>query len=371
MGPQQLQTPAPNAVRLEAGLLELSTAAGNTLLAAKCRGLLRGYHQRWHASDLVPIAVEKIVASELWNPETNRRSRSFTVAGKEDLIATRDGRTVLVDHKTTSEDIADPAAPYWRQLVVEGQVSHYMMLEWLNGNKIDEAVWDVIRKPSISPRLLGKKDLEVVLARQEYFDHSVSDDDIEALSREPRETFAMYEARLAHDCSAERPEWYFQRRTVLRLDSEILEWAGELWGHSQDILISRRENRWPRNSGACMMYGSPCKFLGICSGHDAADSDRWKRKTCVHAELPVVGDGRDVLTNSRIRCFQTCRRKHYFEYELGIERAEEEISEALYFGQIWHLALETYFKGELNVNDNGGSAGSELATAGATTAASI
>jgi CRISPR/Cas system-associated exonuclease Cas4 (RecB family) len=89
-------------------------------------------------------------------------------------------------------------------------------------------------------------------------------------------------------------------------------------------------------------------------------------------ELPgIEGDGRNVLTNSRIRCFQTCRRKHFYEYELGVERQDEEEREALYFGNLWHAALEAWFlasqKGVLNDDTNcaSNSAGSGHAAAGA------
>jgi hypothetical protein len=94
-----------------------------------------------------------------------------------------------------------------------------------------------------------------------------------------------------------------------------------------------------------MIYNSPCKYLGICSGHDTVDSGNWQTKPWVHNELPVLnsGNGSGVLTNSRIRCFQTCRQKHYFQYEMGIERIDEEEKEALFFGSLMHSALEQFF----------------------------
>src|SRR6185437_6008459 len=212
----------------------------------------------------------------------------------------------------------DPNATYWRQLAIEGQVSHYMLLEWLNGNKIDYAIWDVVHKPSISPKLLAKKDAEAVTIIKKYYGLALTGSDIEEFITAGRETPLMYSARLASDCTAERPEWYFQRRSVPRLSSEIREYAEELWDHSQDMILARRNDRWPRNSGACMTYNSSCKFLGICSGHDSADSANWKLKQWVHSELPLLadGNGNDILTNSRIRTFQTCRRKHQLQYEL-------------------------------------------------------
>lgn len=299
--------------------------ASKAVIAAKCYGLLMGYAQRWANADYRVDAVESAITSDLYNPQSQRTSRTFTVAGKIDVHVTDgNGRKVIIDHKTTSQDISDPAAPFWRQLQVEGQVSHYALLEFLNGNKIDYAVWDAVRKPSISPRLLSKKEQDATGSE--------------------RETPEMYAARLAEDCTTTRPGWYFQRRQVPRTDDELNEYASELWEHAQDMILARRNNRWPRNSGACMLYGSPCNYLGICSGYDTPDSDKWARKSWVHSELPILdGDGKDILTNSRIRAFQTCRRKHYLQYELGIERIDEEEKEALYFGSLFHQALEIYF----------------------------
>ena len=314
------------------------------LVAAKCRGLMAGYHARWGNVAYDVYAVEQFVNADLWNPETNKKSRTFRIAGKLDVQARYGGRNTILDHKTTSAAIADADEPYWRQLVIEGQITHYMLLEWLNGRKVEDATWDVIRKPSISPKSLSKKDIEMVVMSQSYLGYSIPDEAIEEMKATGRETLEMYEARLMNDCINERPNWYFQRRTIPRMDSEVAEYAQELWNHGQEILHARNTGRNDRNSGACMMYGSPCKFLGICSGHDSPDSANWTRKDQVHVELPIVGsDGRDILTNSRIRCFQTCRRKAYYEYELGIERVNEEEKEALYFGTLIHSALEAYF----------------------------
>lgn len=326
-----------------------SADPSHLLIAAKCRALLVGYHARWKDAGYVPVLVEQVIQKNLFNPETRRQSRSFTIAGKLDVVAMLGGRRMLIDHKTTSQDITDPASPYWRQLVVEGQVSHYMLLDWMDGNKCDGAVWDVIRKPSISPKKLTKAERASVVAEGRYFGAIVSNDDRQALAAgEERESFAMYEARLAHDCTHERPDWYFQRRAVPRLDSELNEYASELWEHGQDVLYARNKaadgKLPPRNSGACMLYGSPCNFLGICSGHDTPESDRWQRRESVHPELDgVVGEGKDVLTNSRIRCFQTCRRKHFYQYELGIERQDEEEKESLFFGSLIHAGLEAWW----------------------------
>jgi hypothetical protein len=317
------------------------------LIAAKCLGLLAGYDARWRNAPYKIDSVETVLTSDLYNPETQRKSRTFTVAGKLDVrmtdIAT--GEKVVPDHKTASQDITDPNAPYWRQLVVEGQVTHYLLLEWLNGNKVDYALWDVMRKPDIRPKALSKADAKVTLETKTYCEYSLTEFDLDSLAKDGRETDMMYSARLAYDCSTERPQHYFQRRKVPRLDSEIREYGIELWGHGQDIIAARANNRWPRNSGACFVYNSPCTYLGLCSKFDTLDSGYWTKTEWVHPELPVLNNGRgtDVLTNSRIRCFQTCRQKHYLKYELGVQKLDEEEREALYFGSLWHSASEAYF----------------------------
>jgi PD-(D/E)XK nuclease superfamily len=315
------------------------------LVAAKCRGLMAGYHARWAESPYRIADVEYLLRSDLWNPATNRKSRSFTVAGKIDVAFVLDGKRIIVDHKTTSEDISDPLAPYWRQLVVEAQPTHYILLEWLNGRRVDGALWDVVRKPQIRPAKLSKAEIKSIVFTKQYCGAKLSDEMVGLVQSTERESFHLYEARLAQDCMVERPGWYFQRRAIPRLENEIHEHATELWDHGQEIIHARSVERWPRNSGACMLYRTPCKFLGICSGHDTPDSEKWLRKPQVHSELVglIEGDGREVLTNSRIKAFQTCRKKHFFEYEMGIERLDEEERESLWFGTLWHAALEEWF----------------------------
>jgi hypothetical protein len=299
--------------------------------------------------DFKILSIEEMVTADLFNPATQAKSKTFSIAGKIDAIVERNGRRILIDHKSCSDSIEDPAAPYWRQLIIEAQPSHYALLKWLNGEKISEIWWDVMHKPSIKPKDITKKDRELTSRHKHYFGFPVSEWSLAEMDRTGRETLELYEYRLAHDCTSHRPNWYFQRRIVPRLDADLHEHAVEIWENAQSMLHMRERVRKgmlpPRHSGSCMQYGSPCKFLGICSGYDTPDSNKWIVKEQVHSELPIVeGDGRDILTNSRIRCYQVCPRKHYYQYEMGIERTVDEEREALYFGTLFHLALEAYFE---------------------------
>jgi hypothetical protein len=324
------------------------------LVAAKCVGLMHGYDARWLNAPYLIDAVESVLTADLYNPDSQRKSRTFTTAGKLDVRATEveTGKKVIFDHKTTSEDISDPNSPYWRQLVVEGQATHYMLLEWLNGEKVDAAVWDVIRKPGISPKALLKADVQGYRAGyargevQQYFGYPLSEKDMESVSVDGRETIKMYAARLAADCISERPQWYFQRRTIPRLDGEVLEYAADQWSIGQNILNSRANKRWPRNSASCMQFHAPCKYLGVCSGHDTIDSENWTKKEFVHVELSDLkgsGRGTEILTNSSMKVYQSCNKKYYYDRELGIDKVDAEERESLFFGTLYHEALERFF----------------------------
>lgn len=51
----------------------------------------------------------------------------------------------------------------------------------------------------------------------------------------------------------------------------------------------------------------------------------------------------NVLTASRINCFQVCPRQHYWRYEIGLQSEGE--SQALFIGSAWHRAMEARWKG--------------------------
>jgi len=324
---------------------ELTPEPGSAVTRAKLRGLMRGYARRWDDSGMEIVEVEELAASELYNPATEARSRSFVMAGKKDILFREDGYFWLMDHKTSSDDIGSPDCAFWSQLTVEAQHLHYALLELARGVRIEGAVWDVVRKPMIAPRLLTKAETTLALASSCWCGAPLTAVDLTAIRETGRETPAMYEARLANDCGEIRPGWYFGRKRIARRDDQLLEYATELWGHTQDLLAARRNNAWPRNSGACLLYGSPCQFLGICSGFDEPTSRKWRQRDWVHPELPVFDTrGRDILTNSRVRCFQTCRKKHFLTYEMGIERVDDDERAALYFGRIWHEALQVWFE---------------------------
>ena len=76
----------------QAAIDAINASIGNTaddgakLIAAKCRALIVGYAARWASQAYIPLAVEQLVQADLINPSTQAKSRTFKIAGEEDLI---------------------------------------------------------------------------------------------------------------------------------------------------------------------------------------------------------------------------------------------------------------------------------------------
>ncbi len=312
-------------------------------MAAMARGLMRGYDLKWADSKWATVAAEQEFHLPIINPDTGRSSRTFTHAGKFDVKAEFESKRWMVEHKTCAEDIQDPNAPYWRRLEIDAQVSGYVLAIWQQGEKLEGTLYDVIRKPGIRPKQIVAAMRKGIINAGTYYGFPVSDPTRFAVaSTMIDENAELFELRLYAEVSGD-PDRYFARRAIHRMDSQVLEHARELWQTTDEIRLARAENRHYRNSGACMQWGRPCDFLGICSGHDTPESDRWKKRDGVHSELTTIGDGKDVLTHSRMSTFKTCKAKHFYKYELGIERNDKKEEESLFFGSLLHKALEAWW----------------------------
>lgn len=275
-------------------------------------GMFRAYCEHWAAEHerIDVIESERTYTSPLFRIGTADVHPTFGIAGKIDKLITIDGRKILVDHKTTSMDLA-PDATYWRQIQIDSQHHHYELLLLAAGTRLDGIMYDVTRKPLIRQRT----------------------------KRQP-ETLEEYSERVRTTMLADTDR-YFARRYINRTTTDLHDYARELSQLGDDIQRCRDDEAHYRNPGACMMYGSPCGYLGICSGVDVPESDNWQTKE-VHSEIDVE-DPQNVLTNSRIRCWQTCRRKHFYRYELAIERIDAEERTALTLGTMWHELLDEFW----------------------------
>ncbi|MHB1426417.1 MAG: PD-(D/E)XK nuclease family protein, partial [Gemmataceae bacterium] len=162
-----------------------------------------------------------------------------------------------------------------------------------------------------------------------------------SLAPDGRETPEMFQARLIQD-TRERPDWYFGRQLVTRLEKELLTYAEELWRTAKDIHAAESSGDDRRNDVACFAFHRPCEYLGLCAGHDDPTRTHWRQLPTLHPELEDPTCGPTTLTHSRISTFATCRRKHFYRYRLGITRWD--IPEPLTFGSLFHEALAAWWR---------------------------
>lgn len=244
--------------------------------------LVSGYAWRWGADTAEVLATEQSFSLPIVNPETGRSTPSFRFAGKIDKIVRVNGRVMIREHKTCGADIG-PDADYWKRLRMDQQISGYMHAAIELGHAVESVEYDVIRKPSIRPRRLTKSEQQAVLNTGQWFG--------EPATVQERETPAMFGARFTSDI-ASRPDFYFARREIPRLDADLAEFRAELWAQQLAVQTMRHTGRWWRNSAACLAPYR-CDYFELCAdGHDEARGVPlgFVALTFAHPELESAND---------------------------------------------------------------------------------
>lgn len=236
--------------------------------------LFDGYVEKWGAKDYLNyehIGAEIGFEAPLMNPETGGTSKTWVLAGKIDAIAKdkATGKTVIVEHKTTSQDIG-PGSDYWRKLAIDGQVSGYYVGAQASGYDAQDCLYDVIRKPTIKPYKATPED------KRKYN----KDGSLSKTCREFDETPDEWYKRLKADI-AERPDYYYARVSVARSEDDLMDYLFDMWAVGREIADAERIGRWSRNPNACSIYGS-CEYFDVCTGCASLDDVTLFRK----AETP-------------------------------------------------------------------------------------
>lgn len=234
--------------------------------------LVCGYHWMWGDSTIKYIASEYAFRLPLVNPDTGAPSTNFDFAGKIDaIISLEDRRLAVLERKFLGEDHG-PDSDLQRRLRIDHQISLYMHAAREDGHPVETVLYDVIRKPSIKPSpvpVLDSRGLKIVL--------DLHGDRVMTNTHKPRQTASTKEGwtlqtrlmtveewgeKLNHDI-AERPNWYFNRIEVPRLDDEINEACHELWQVQKTLREAQRTGRWYRtvNRNTCNF----CSYFELCS----------------------------------------------------------------------------------------------------------
>ncbi len=237
------------------------------------RQLINGYVWRWPDDKHIKhIATEQSFRLPLINPATGKASRTFEIAGKIDgIIQLEDTRLAVQEHKFLGESI-DSGADLWQRLTIDHQITMYLMAARKLGYDVDTVIYDVIRKPTIKPCAVPKLDdngLKVVLdtTQNRVFNangkprQTASTKDNWKIHTRPMTTDEWGE-KLNADIGA-RPEYYYARQEIPRLDGDLDDYAYELWDIAHTIRDARNNDRWYRtaNRDTC----SWCSYYGRCT----------------------------------------------------------------------------------------------------------
>ena len=240
--------------------------------------MVNGHRHRYGDEQIETVASELRFDIPLRNPETGKPTPTWTMAGVIDkIVRLPDGRLALMEHKTTSQDFS-PGANYWVKLHLDMQLSIYVIAAREVGHDVDTILYDVTRRPMQRPLKATPED------KRKY----KADGALYANQRDRDEAPEEYAARVAEDIES-RPDHYFTRIEIARLEQDLEECAAELWQQQKAIREAQKMGRWYRNPGACFMP-FPCAYLPICQNRDLEQTTpNGFRRGEIHPELAAQG----------------------------------------------------------------------------------
>lgn len=258
--------------------------------------LVCGYAWRWQDYPLTHLASELSFELPLLNPETNKPTPIFSLAGKMDgIVQLGDGRLAVKETKLFGDDIG-PDSSLWRRMRIDHQVSLYVLAARRLGYAVDTVIYDVARKPTIAPTavpvldelgakiVLNGSGIRIQTAQGSW--RQTGDKEKGYVLQQRAMTADEWGEKLNADI-AERPDFYFSRVEVARMDQDLREYEFELWEIQQTIREAQRTKRWYRtvNRNTCDF----CPVFDLCtnSGFDPNGSlpEGFIRVADVHPEL--------------------------------------------------------------------------------------
>jgi len=264
------------------------------------RNLLAGYDWRFEEIPIRYVASEQAFQLPLLNPATGAATPIFELAGKIDgIVELEDGRLAVIEHKLLGEDI-DANAQLWRRLRIDHQISMYVYVARRLGFSVDTVLYNVARKPIVKPVNIPTLDADgnkIVV--------DAAGDRVQTAKGKPRQTADTekgyillsrpmtpeeWGAKLLADI-AERPDFYYRRAEVARLDQDIDEFADELWDLQKTIRDAQLNGRHYRtsNKDTCPW----CSVFDLCSARfDSADAlpEGYVRLEFPHPELELSNE---------------------------------------------------------------------------------
>lgn len=208
--------------------------------------LVCAYEWRWQAMNLDVQAVELPFQLPLINPTTGKPTPNWLLAGKIDaIVGLEDGRLAVKETKLLGDDISQES-DLWRRMRMDHQVSLYIHAARRLGYQCDTVLYDVARKPTIKPEavpILDGAGAKIVLDKhgdrvktQTGVWRQTGDKEKGYVLQARPQTAGEWGEKLNDDI-ASRPDYYFARVEVPRLDGDLEEYQQELWS----IQLAMRE----------------------------------------------------------------------------------------------------------------------------------
>lgn len=236
------------------------------------RALLSGYHWRWGDSGIKHLATERKFSLRIKNPATGRSVQGWEWAGKIDGVVTlADGRMAVKENKLLSDSL-DSDADLWRRLQLDSQISGYIIAARELGFPVDTVLYDVTRKPTIKPNdvpILDDAGLKVVIDQagnrvltKQGKPRQTADNELGYVVVTRRMTPEEWGEKIVADIG-ERPDYYYARREVPRLDKDLEEWQAEMYEVQRTIGEAQKYRRWFKtvSPSTCTF----CSYFGLCS----------------------------------------------------------------------------------------------------------
>lgn len=240
----------------------------------RARELMRGYHFRWKDEPYDVLAVEEQFRTPLIHPLTGERREGWEIAGKVDVVLRdrRDGRVLVMEHKSSGEDIRGGSL-YWVRLRIDEELPIYMLGAKSLGYEVQGGLYDVIAKPWAKPYKATTKP------------RYTKEGKLYKNQREHDETPEEYQKRLIDEI-AEDPNGFYARAEVKRLEQELEDALIDAWGDLDAYELELKKKNFPRDPGGCDKYGSLCEFFGVCTGSQSLDDPAlFVKSDVIHPEL--------------------------------------------------------------------------------------
>jgi len=236
--------------------------------------LICGYEWRWRDCGWKNVAAEQSFDLPLTNPETNKASRTFRRGGKIDGIIDVNGRLCVQECKLLGDDIG-PESDLWKRLRIDPQISNYVIAARELGYTVESVMYDVTRKPTIQPTnipLLDEDGIKIVLDadgnRVKTKDgkkwRQTADAELGYVLKTRLMTVEEWGNKLTEDIVS-RPDYYYQRNEIARLDKDLAEFKSETWDVAKTIAEAQNSGRWYRtvSKDTC----NYCEFFSLCSSN--------------------------------------------------------------------------------------------------------